>query len=95
MAKSKELLAFLKHFQANCSVRVEMAIEERTYLHWKRLVFHKLNCEEMDEISQYIKDTFSEKDRYTHLLPTIGVYNGFLCLTIDEKFIREIIMDKN
>jgi hypothetical protein len=49
----------------------------------------------MDEISQYIKDTFSVKDRYTHLLPTIGVYNGFLCLTIDEKFIREIIMDKN
>jgi hypothetical protein len=91
---SKELAAFRKHFQENCSVRVEMTIEDENYFHWKRLVFHSLNCEEMNEISKYIQNTFSNEGKYSHLLPKLGVHNGFLCLTVDSKEIKEKIMGK-
>jgi hypothetical protein len=91
-AKSKELMAFYRHFQANCSVKVEMALEERMYPHWKRLVFHKLDHDDLVEIAQYLRDTFRNEGRFSHLLPTIGTYNGFLCLTIDISQIKEKIL---
>jgi hypothetical protein len=95
MAKSKELSAFKNHFEQNCSVRITDTIEERTYPHWKRLVFGHLNCEELEEISRYIRDTFSTKGRYSHKLPKLGCYDGELCLTVDSQYIKEFIMDKN
>jgi hypothetical protein len=89
---SKELLAFKKHFQENCSIKVEMTIEDKSYFHWKRLVFHSLNCEQMNEVSWYIRKTFSKEENYSHLLPKLGVHNGFLCLTVDVIQIKEKIM---
>lgn len=92
MAKSKELMAFYRHFQANCSVKVEMVLEEKRYFHWKRLVFHQLNHDDLVEIAQYLRDTFRNEGRFSHLLPKLGTYNGFLCLTVDVSQIREKIL---
>lgn len=52
---SKELKEFKKHFEANCSVKIIDTIEENHLPHWKRLCFNQLNCDEMTEISLYIK----------------------------------------
>lgn len=89
---SKELSAFKKHFQENCDVKVIHTIEEKTYPHWKRLCFGHLTCAQMNEISWYIESTFSNEGRFSHLLPKLGVYNDYLCLTIDVKQIKEKIM---
>lgn len=90
--KSKELIAFYRHFVANCSVKVEMSLEEKTYFHWKRLVFHQLNHDDLVKIAQYLRDTFRNEGRYSHLLPKLGSYNGYLCLTVDVSQIREKIL---
>ncbi len=95
MTRSKELAAFKKHFEQNCSVQLAGTIEERTYPHWKRLAFGSLDCEELEEISRYIRDTFSTAGRYSHKIPKIGSYGGDLCLTVDVKYIQEFIIDKN
>jgi len=86
---SKELTTLYNHFKENCSVKVEGKLEERQYPHWKRLMFHSLDCEQMDEISRYIKNTFSNVGKYSHKLPQLCVYNGFLCLTVDIAQIKE------
>ena len=89
---SKEMEAFKKHFQENCSVIVRETIEDRNFFHWKRLAFHSLNCEGMSEISRYIQETFGNEARFSHLLPQLVVCDGFLCLTVDAVQIREKIM---
>jgi hypothetical protein len=89
---SKELLAFKKHFQENCSIKVIHVIESERYFHWKRLCFGELNCEQMNELSRYIQRTFSTEGKYSHLLPGLVVYDNFLCLTVDVKQIKEKIM---
>lgn len=86
---SKELKALKKHFTENCNVKVIATIEEATYPHWKRLCFGSLNCEEMIQVSSYIKKTFSTEGKYSHLLPKLHPYNGFLCLTIDVSQIKD------
>jgi hypothetical protein len=92
MAKSKELKAFKQHFQENCSVRVVDTIEDQRIMHWKRLDLGHLNCEEMEEVARYIKDTFYNEGMYSHILPTLGVHKGMLCLTVDVSQINEKII---
>jgi hypothetical protein len=92
---SKELSVFKKHFQENCSVHIYGTIEEQTYPHWKRLMFGHLNCEELEDISKYIRKTFSKEGLYSHKLPKIQCYKDELCLTVDIKDIKEFIIDKN
>ena len=89
---SKELSAFKKHFQENCSIKIIHTIENERCFHWKRLCFQELNCEQMEEVSRYIKRTFSNEGRFSHLLPGLVVYDNFLCLTVDVKQIKEKIM---
>jgi hypothetical protein len=91
---SNELKEFKKHFEANCSIKVIDTIEESHLPHWKRLCFNQLNCNDMIEIAMYIKNTFSVKDTYSHLLPKIQIYNGFLCLTVDVSQIEKLIKNK-
>lgn len=95
MSLSKELSAFKKHFEQNCSVKLMGALEERTYPHWKRLMFGGLNCDDLEEISRYIRNTFSTPNRYSHKIPILGCYDGELCLTVDIQYIKEFIIDKN
>ena len=66
-------------------------IEENHLPQWKRLCFNQLNCDEMIEISLYIKKTFSVEGRYSHLLPKLQIYNGFLCLNVDVSQINDKI----
>ena len=89
---SKELTAFKKHFQNNCSIKVIKTIEERNYPHWKRLAIESLNCEQMAELSWYIRTTFSVEGKYSHKLPTLKEYKGYLCLTVDESQIKRSIL---
>lgn len=95
MAKSKELIAFYRHFVANCSVKVEMSLEEKRYFHWKRLVFHQLDHDDLIDIALYLRHTFKNEGRYTHLLPKLGVYNGYMCLTVDASLIKEKILKQD
>ena len=88
---SKELSEFKKHFQSNCGVKVIDTIEESTFPHWKRLCFGPLNCEEMLEVSSYIRITFGTPGNYSHLSPKLHSYNGILCLTVDVSHIRDKI----
>lgn len=92
MANSKELKALAKDFSQKTEIKV-FPLEERTIFHWKRLVFRSgLNCEQMDTVSQYIKDTFSTKGIFTHLSPTVGVHNGNMCLTVRAEQVQEFIL---
>jgi hypothetical protein len=86
---SKELKELKKHFSKNCNIKVVDTIEETNYPHWKRLCFGSLNCEEMIEVSSYIKKTFSTEGNYSHLSPKLHAYNGVLCLTIDISQIKD------
>ena len=89
---SPELQKFKHHFETFTRIRVLDVIEERQYFHWKRLVFKEgLNCEELNTISNYIKNTFSQKDLYSHLLPKLVVCDNKLCLTVDVKEIKRCI----
>ena len=88
---SKELKEFKKHFEANCNIRVIDTVEEAHFPHWKRLCFDSLNCDEMSEVSSYIKNTFSNPGISSHLLPKLHTYKDSLCLTVDVSVIREKI----
>ena len=94
---SPELKELSKHFKKNCNEDLFCGTIEQNHLpHWKRLVLKStLDCEELQEISNYIKKTFSNKGRYTHKLPKVGIYKNDLCLTIDAELIREKIMAKS
>lgn len=94
MANSKELAAFKKHFEQHCSVRLLGVTENPNFPHWKRLVFGHLNCEELEEISRYIRKTFSTAGRYSHKLPKLCCYDSDLCLTVDVSEIKKFIMEK-
>ena len=89
---SPELKAFKEHFQASCSVKVTDTAENKSYFHWKRLCFNALNCEEMLQIAQYIKNTFSNVGDYSHLRPKLHIYDDGLCLTVDVSEIKDKIL---
>lgn len=89
---SKELTAFKKHFQNNCSIKVITTIEESHCRHWKRLAIENLNCEQMAELAWYIRTTFSVEGKYSHKLPTLKEHKGYLCLTVDESQIKRSIL---
>jgi hypothetical protein len=92
MSKSKELKEFKKHFVEKTDIKVCDTVEDTSFYHWKRLIFNNLNCDEMSVISEYIKDTFSSPDKYTHLLPKLQSYENKLSLTIDVDIIRKFII---
>ena len=90
---SKELTAFKKHFESNCSVKVFDAIEDNMYPHWKRLCFRPLNCTEMLQIAEYIYSTFNNPKDYLHNLPKLHSYKNELCLTVDVADINKKILN--
>jgi hypothetical protein len=89
---SPELKAFKEHFKANCSVKVTDTVENKSYFHWKRLCFNSLNCEELLQIAQYIKNTFSNTDNDSHLRLKLHIYDDGLCLTVDVSDIKDKIL---
>ena len=89
---SKELTAFKRHFQNTCSIKVVKTIEESHYPHWKRLAIERLNCEQMAELGWYIRTTFSVEGKFSHKLPTLHEYKGYLCLTVDKSQIQRSIL---
>lgn len=89
---SPELQKLKNHFETKTRIKVFDVIEERAFFHWKRLVFKSgLNCEELETISKYIKNNFSEEGTYSHVLPKLGVYENKLCLTFDESEIKRFL----
>jgi len=92
---SKELTALKMDFKEKCPNIKVKSLEERSYPHWKRLVFLEgLNCEEMFLLAMYIKDTFSVEGKYSHKLPKLHEYRGNLVLTIDEDEIKRAILSE-
>ena len=93
---SKELTALRMDFKEKCPNIKVKSLEERRYLHWKRLVFlNGLNCEEMFLVASYIKDTFSVEGKYHHKAPTLHEYKGNMVLTIEvDEIKRAIISEK-
>ena len=89
--KSVELTKFYNHFKKNCTVKVIDTAESRTYFHWKRLLFDSLNSDQMLELADYIKETFSTRGLYSHNLPKLHAFDGRLCLTVDVEQINEKI----
>lgn len=92
---SKELTALRMDFKEKCPNIKVNSLEERRYLHWKRLVFlNGLNCEEMFLVASYIKDTFSVEGKYNHKSPALHEYKGNLVLTINEDEIKRAILSE-
>lgn len=92
---SKELTALRMDFKDKCPNIKVKSLEERNYPHWKRLVFlNGLNCEEMAELSWYIRATFSVEGKYNHKSPKLHEYKGDLVLTIDEDEIKRAIISE-
>lgn len=90
---SKELIAFKKHFERNCSIKVIDTIEESRYPHWKRLCFQSLNCTQMVMLAEYIFDTFSNPGDFSHDMPKVHSYADMLCLTVDVADINKKILN--
>jgi len=92
---SKELTALKKDFKQHCpDIRVS-SLEERHFPDWKRLVFKDpLNCDDMLDISLYLRNRFSVEGKYSHKVPRLHEYKGDLVLTIDESQIKQAILQK-
>lgn len=66
-------------------IRVEV---EHTYP-WVSIHLPQLDCSQMISVSEWIMETFSEKGRYSHLLPKLGMRNGSFCLVISREQCQE------
>jgi|688.fasta_scaffold42866_11 hypothetical protein len=91
---SKELKAFKDNFETSTGLKVDHSYEDTTTPHWKRLLFRSLNAEKMLKISEYLLMNFSTPGRFSHLLPSIHTFQGYVALTIDENMIKEFIIDR-
>jgi hypothetical protein len=77
---------FAHDFTRITGIKVHCLDTDRSAPHWVRLILPcGLNCEQLDSISNFIKETFSVKGRYSHLLVTLGSHCGSLSLTADIK----------
>ena len=87
----KDLLKeFAEDFTTETGIKVH-TLEERTFPHWKRLVFNQgLNCEQLEKIASFIKTRFSQARLYSHLMVTLGRYEDKLCLTADVKDLERV-----
>ena len=94
MDTSKELKAFRAHFETSTGLRVTDIYEDRTTPHWKRLLFDSLDAEKLLKIAEYIMMNFSTPGRYSHLLPNVHAYQGYVALTIGEDEIHKFIIKK-
>jgi len=91
---SKSLTAFKKDFQYHCPDIKISSLEERHLPSWKRLVFRDpLNCDDMLDISLYLRNRFSVEGKYSHKLPRLHEYRGDLVLTVDEEQIERSIIN--
>ena len=89
---SKELTKFKKHFEMHTSLNVLWTLEERHCSNWKRLMLPPLNCDELKIVSDYIRETFSSSNTFSHRLPKLQCYRGDLCLTVDIRQINEFVV---
>lgn len=91
---SDELRILENEFIKSTGIKPMGAIEEKHLPHWKRLIFNEhLNCVQLERISNFIRENFSERGTYSHLLPKLHTYNGFLCLSVDAEEIKKFLMN--
>jgi len=91
---SPELKAFKLDFEMYTKIKVDGLIENREFFHWKRLVFSRLNCEDLRKISDYIIHRFSTPGIYTHLSVELVPFDNQMCLTVDSSNIKKFIINK-
>tara|TARA_B100000963_G_scaffold351961_1_gene364391 strand:+ start:1090 stop:1386 length:297 start_codon:yes stop_codon:yes gene_type:complete len=93
---SKELTALKKDFKQHCPGIKVSSMEERHLPGWKRLVFKDgLNCDDMLDISLYLRNRFSVEGRYSHKLPKLHEYKGDLVLTFSEEEVQRVLLNKH
>lgn len=90
--QTKELTALANHFKMHSGMKLRGAYEDRTFNHWKRLELGPMNVEDMEKLTIYIRNTFTEKGKYSHLLPSLHSYEGTICLTVDVEWVKRFIM---
>jgi hypothetical protein len=88
---SKELRLLLDAFKKSTGITPIGVREDRTFYHWKRLIFGQLNSEQLLKISEFIVSHFSTRGKYSHLLPTLHSFDGQLALTFDAEEINEFL----
>jgi hypothetical protein len=91
MEMSNELLRFKEHFEINTNIRVHDVYEHYSCYHWKRLLFHELNSEQLEIIGRYLKKTFYSHGKSSHLLPKIQTWGNDISITIDVNLINQFI----
>jgi hypothetical protein len=91
---SKELKAFKVNFETSTGLKVDHSYEDTTTPHWKRLLFRSLNAEKMLKISEYLLMNFSTPGRFSHNLPNVHTFQGYVSLTIDVDMIKEFIINR-
>ena len=93
MEKSKELSAFVEHFRNNSGLVDVDSLEESHIFHWKRIDLGTMDVRDLDKVSKYIKETFSEPENFSHCLPKVGPYNGRMYLTVSSEEITKHIIE--
>jgi len=77
---------FAQDFTKSTGIKVDTYCDERTFPHWKRLALpHSLNCDDLEKISNFIRERFSENGKYSELLVKLTVFSGGITLTADVK----------
>ena len=82
--KSKELLAFKKHFERRTAIKVIGLKENKEFSHWKRLELANLDSNQIITVGSYLND-------YLNGNGSLGTFNHSITLTLDEKFIKKFI----
>ena len=88
---SEELIRLRNEFIKSTGITPDDTEENRTFYHWKRLIFTELNSEQLKKISEFIIKNFSTRGQYSHLLPTLHSFEGNIALTFDRDDINEFL----
>lgn len=85
------LKEFAKDFTKSTGIKVDM-YEDKTYPHWKRLLLPtQLDCEQMNMISLFILQRFSEPKKFSHRMVKLHItFGGQLCITADTKDLERV-----
>lgn len=89
---SDELKVLQNAFIKSTGIKPIGTVEEKHLPHWKRLVLDNMNCEQLERVSKFIKENFYERGTYSHLLPKLHTFNGYLCLSVDVEEIKKFLI---
>jgi hypothetical protein len=66
--------------------------KEHNYPYYVIKIYCGLTCADMEKISKWIRDKFTVENRWTHLLPKLGIRDGCMSLVIDKELAEKIFV---